>query len=68
MQTMPGNRGAGRRGLHLADDRGRAELQGASAVAGAIPRVQEVDGKGVTGDTTPNPAWRVKSRVGIGGR
>ena len=64
MQTMLGSRGAGIRGLPLADYRGRAELQGAEAGAGAMNRVREGDGKGVTGDAPPNPVRIGKMGVG----
>ena len=32
--------------------------EGAAAGAGIMSIVREVVGKGVTGDATPNPAWR----------
>ena len=68
MQTMLGSRGAGIRGLPPADDRGRAELQGAEAGAGAMAGVREGDGKGVTGDTPPNPVRIGERGVGsVGG-
>ena len=55
MQVIPVSRGVGRQGLHPEDDRGGEELQGAAAVAAAIPGVREGVGKGVTGDAPPKP-------------
>ena len=49
--AMPGSRGAGRRGIHLEDNRGGEEIQGVAAGAGAMPVVQEGVCKGVTGNS-----------------
>ena len=68
MQAMPGIRGTGSQGLHTADERVKAELQGETEVAGAMPRVREGDGGGVTGGAPPNPARRGKRGVRTGGR
>ena len=65
---MPGSQGAVGRGIHLDNDRERADLQGAEAGVGAIPKVQEVYGKWFTGDTPPNPARSGERGVGTGGQ
>ena len=56
VQAMSGSRGAVRQGLHPEDDGVGEELQVAAAGAGAMPRVREGLGKGVTGDALQNPA------------
>ena len=66
MQAIPGIRGAGRRGLHTADDRGGKEFQGETAGTGALPGMREGIGKGVTGGAPPNPARRGKRGDGGG--
>ena len=50
------------------DDGGGTEFQGEAAVAGALPRVREGIGEGVTGGSPPNPARRGERGVGVGGR
>ena len=68
MHTIPGRRGAGKQGLHLTDDRGRADLQGESAGASAMPGVHKGYGKGVTGDAPKNIAQCGERGVGTRGR
>ena len=68
VRDMTGNRGAGRQVLHLEDDMGGEELQGAAAAAAAMSGVREGIDKGVTGDAPPNPARRGERGVGVRGR
>ena len=65
---MPNSRGAGRRGLHTANNRGGTELKGEAAGEGSLSRVWEGLGKGVTGGAPPNPARRAERGVGARGR
>ena len=65
---MPGIWDADRRGIHTADDGGGAELQVETAGMGAMPRMREGIGKGVTTGAPPKPLRRGEGRVRTGGR
>ena len=68
VEAMPGNRGAGRRGLHTADDRVSTEFQGETVGTGAMNRVREGSGKWVTCGAPPNPERNGKREGVIGGQ
>ena len=65
---MLGSQGTVRKGLHMDDDRGGAELQGETAGEGSLSRVREGLSKGVTGGTSPNPERRGKMVFEAGGQ
>ena len=68
MKDMTGSQGAGRQGLHMADNGKGTNYQGDTAGAGALTGVREGIGKRVNGGAPPNPARRGKRGFGAGGQ